>query len=424
MNYVERDPVRLDELCSLITEQVDPRAEPERLYVGLEHLAPGRIQRWGGGLSSEVQSSKSRFRKGDILYGKLRPYLDKAIIADEDGVCSTELLVLRPNRGTDGAFLAGVLHSQDFTDHAMSGVTGVQHPRTSWQRIREFEVPNFAETEQRSIGVLIRGMQGALTACEDSLSTLDELKRAAMRELFTRGLRGEPQKETEIGKLPESWSVAELGDVARIGNGSTPNRKDSSYWNGEVPYITSAKMYQRDISDADEFVTEHAMRDYSLPRLTPGTILMAIVGQGKTLGHCAVLKINAAVSRHVGYLALDEDKVEPLFCRHYIEMQYEYLRSLAAGNGSTRGALTAALLKRVALPIPPVSEQRAIAGILDTLDERIALQLRKKNLLGELFKAILNGLMARKIRVSDINQYSLMTAGLSMESAALQESLL
>ena len=130
----------LRDYCDLISIQVDPHSRSDATYVGLEHVTSGEFVRSGGGRGDSVQSFKFAFEKNDVLYGKLRPYLDKAILADCDGICTTELLVLRPKPDVDPRFLTCAVHSKDFVEHAMSGVTGAQHPRTSWHRISEFEV--------------------------------------------------------------------------------------------------------------------------------------------------------------------------------------------------------------------------------------------------------------------------------------------
>src|SRR5437868_6273133 len=106
--------ITLADIADLISIQVDPRNQPRDLYVGLEHVGSGRFIRIGGGVAADVQSSKFAFRKGDVLYGKLRPYLDKAILADQDGVCTTELLVLRAKTGIDPRFLIAVVHCRKF----------------------------------------------------------------------------------------------------------------------------------------------------------------------------------------------------------------------------------------------------------------------------------------------------------------------
>jgi len=88
--------VRLADLCQLVSVQVNPQATPGLPYIGLEHVPTGRFCTLATGVAGDAQSAKFLFQAGDILYGKLRPYLDKAVLADGAGVCTTELLVLRP----------------------------------------------------------------------------------------------------------------------------------------------------------------------------------------------------------------------------------------------------------------------------------------------------------------------------------------
>ncbi|CAM8846055.1 restriction endonuclease subunit S [Burkholderia pseudomallei] len=413
-------PTVLADLCDLVSQQVDPTTlDPKCLYLGLEHLAPGRLRPTAFGCAGDVQSHKFSFRKGDVLYGKLRPYLDKAVMVSSDGVCTTELLVLRPKSGVDPRFLACLVHAPDFVDHAMSGVTGAQHPRTSWSHVSQFPVPDLDEQEQRSIADLLWRVHDLIVACQSSEQTAKALKRNAMRELFMRGLRGEPQQETRIGLVPESWEVVPLGSLGRIGNGSTPKRSVPAYWGGGTfPWLTSAKVYDREIEAADQFVTDTALDECHLPRVEPGAVLMAITGQGKTLGHCAVLKIEATISQHVAYLQTDTEKAEPSFIRGYLESQYENLRQVAAGGGSTKGALTCAFLKSLEVPLPSKDEQREIAAILNTLDRRIDLHREKRTVLEELFKSLLHQLMIDRISVSDLGLAALPPISAREEVAA------
>ena len=212
--------VRLADLCDFVGVQVNPATRADDVYVGLEHVAPGRFVRSGEGRGGEVQSSKYAFRVGDVLYGKLRPYLDKAVLADGAGICTTELLVLRPKIGIDPRFLVAVVHAPHFVEHAIAGTTGVQHPRTSWSHIAEFELPAFDSHEQGQIANLLWEIHDAIIANEASVEAGVAIKRASMRTLFKRGLRGAPQKETEIGLVPESWSFEKLGELAEIAYGA------------------------------------------------------------------------------------------------------------------------------------------------------------------------------------------------------------
>jgi type I restriction enzyme S subunit len=399
--------VSLSNLCDLAATQVDPADNTSLPYVGLEHVTPGRFAVSAWGKASDVSSSKFLFKRDDILYGKLRPYLDKAVIAQGDGLCTTEFLVLRPKVGVDARFLAAVVHSQQFIEHAMAGVTGAHHPRTSWSHLREFAIPEFDPPTQTKIGAIAATAQEAITACEITLDSTSALKRAAMREVFTRGLRGREQKETEIGLIPASWNVVALGTLGPIGNGSTPKRSVREYWDGGTyPWLTSAKVYDREIVAADQFVTETALSECHLPKVRPGSVLMAITGQGKTLGHCAVLKCEATINQHIAYMAVSPEVADPSYVRGYLETKYDFLRQVGSGGGSTKGALTCAFLKTLPIPLPPgpdLDEQREIVAILDAIDQKIDLHKTKKAVLEEMFRAMLRELMTGEICLTDFD---------------------
>ncbi|WP_141455201.1 restriction endonuclease subunit S [Pseudoxanthomonas sp. z9] len=413
------DSAAFGQLCDLVSVQRNPNDIPEATYLGLEHLAPGRMRTIGSGRAADVQSHKFAFQRNDVLYGKLRPYLDKAVLADGDGVCTTELLVFRAKPGVDPRYLACAVHAPAFIEHAMSGVTGAHHPRTSWSHLAQFELPRHDDREQAAIARLLWDVNDLLITYESAIESAEELKRAAMTQLFTRGLRGEAQKETEIGLMPQNWEVVSLGSLGKIGNGSTPKRTVPAYWvGGKFPWLTSAKVYDREIEQADQFVTETALEECHLPRVKPGAVLMAITGQGKTLGHCAVLNIEATISQHVAYVQTDIERAVPGFVRGYLETQYDNLRQVASGGGSTKGALTCVFLKDLPFPLPPtLDEQREIVAILDALDRKIALHRQKRAVLEELFQALLRKLMNGEIRVADLD-LSTLTESQATEVAA------
>ena len=394
----------LESLCSLIVNTIHPKNVEGSSYIGLEHISSGKIFSDTSGYAEDVQSHKYFFQKNDVLYSKLRPYLDKAVLATRDGICTTELLVLRPHKGVSSLFLACMLHDKNFIEYAMEGVTGVQHPRTSWAHIKNYKIEKFSIEVYHKIGLLGATVQHALSFNEGLLNLAKKFKHATMHKLFTCGLRGEAQKETEIGLVPNGWKIVSLSSLGKIGNGSTPKKTINEYWEqGYFPWLTSSKVYDRDIVSAEQFVSKIALEECHLPIIKPGAILIAITGQGKTLGHCAVLNIEATINQHLAYIQVDLIKAIPSFVRGYLETQYEYLRQVASAGGSTKGALTCAFLSSLAIPLPDMEEQQEIVDILDVIDRKIDLHRRKKALLEELFKSLQHKLMTGEIRVDELD---------------------
>jgi type I restriction enzyme S subunit len=155
---------RLGEVCELRKATVHPAEYPDMPYVGLEHIDSGNPRLKRNGIATEVNSTKSRFFVGDILYGKLRPYLDKAVLAEFDGLCSTDILVLRPNELALSEYLINVIHKGEFLSYAISSSKGVNHPRTSWSSLSDFKFKLPSIPEQRAISRVLRTVQQAREA--------------------------------------------------------------------------------------------------------------------------------------------------------------------------------------------------------------------------------------------------------------------
>ncbi|WP_291990781.1 hypothetical protein, partial [Luteitalea sp.] len=199
--------VTLGDVCELVCQQVDPRARPKAAYLGLEHLATGRLLPIATGSASDVTSQKTAYEAGDVLVSKLRPYLDKAVLATEPGVCSTELLPLRPKEGIDSRFLACVVHRPDFVEHAMTGVTGSQHPRTSWAHLSRFVLHPMPIEDQRTVATLLWRIHELIVVVEATLRSAESLKEAAASNIFARGLRREPDETSGVSQKRVTWDV-------------------------------------------------------------------------------------------------------------------------------------------------------------------------------------------------------------------------
>ena len=215
-------PLRLDAICSKRSEGYQPVDGGTQPYIGLEHIQQGLPTLESVGTESDVSSGKSKFEPKDVLFGKLRPYLRKAAIPGFAGVCSTDILVFTPKKATVPEYLLYLCHSDQFIKHAKATTTGVQHPRTSWSSLAEFvwNVPD--QDEQRQIARVLATVQRAIEQQQTIIATTRELKRSLMHKLFTEGLRGEAQKATEIGLVPESWDVVKLGDCCDVVSSAIP----------------------------------------------------------------------------------------------------------------------------------------------------------------------------------------------------------
>ena len=396
--------LQFHDVCDLVKDSYQPVNGGSTPYIGLEHLAQGFPAFVGRGAESEIRSSKTVFKVGDILFGKLRPYLRKGAQADFDGISSTDILVFRAVERCESNFLKYLIHSNEFIDYAKSTTSGVQHPRTSWPSLRKLQLSLPPLPEQKKIAHVLSTVQRAIEAQERIIQTTTELKKTLMHKLFTEGLRNEPQKQTEIGPLPESWEVVPLGVIAKIGNGSTPKRSNVGYWEyGNIPWLNSTKIHELFVAEADQFVTPLAVKECHLPRVAPNSLLIAITGQGKTLGNSAIVRFETCINQHLAYAQFHSEKVIPDFVLWFMQTRYDFLRSIAQAGGSTKGALTCGYLKTHLIPIPEENEQNEIVNIFGQLENKQKVITRKRAFLQDLFRTLLHELMTAKIRVHDLN---------------------
>lgn len=170
-----KEVVQLKEIVNLRREKVQPKDNSKNLnFVGLKHIDSGVsiLKHWGD--ASEVKSVKSRFYPNDILYGKLRPYLDKAVIAEMAGICSDDILVFTANSKMIPRFLVYLLHSHTFRSYAIATSSGITLPRTSWNALGKFTfaLPSIAEQEQ------------VVSELERHLSIADKVEATIMSELI------------------------------------------------------------------------------------------------------------------------------------------------------------------------------------------------------------------------------------------------
>ncbi len=133
---------KLSTFCDHIRDTVDPSdVAPCTPYVGLEHVPRRRFTLDAWGAASSVTSLKSQFKSGDVLFGKLRPYFHKVVRAGMDGICTSELLVLRSIDPKFEGFLGSVLFSDVFVETTSNQWGGSKMPRAEWSRMKEYLVP-------------------------------------------------------------------------------------------------------------------------------------------------------------------------------------------------------------------------------------------------------------------------------------------
>ena len=160
-------------------------------------------------------------------------------------------------------------------------------------------------------------------------------------------------KRTPLGWIPEEWEVKKLMKIGKIGTGTTPDKSEKKYWvNGTIPWLPTGKVNEKVIRFSDEFITEVALEEYSIDLLPEGTILIALIGQGKTRGKAALLMINAWVNQNFAYI-IPSSETYSEFLFFLLDYQYKRLR-YEGKRGGTQGSLNGQMIKKYKIPLPPL----------------------------------------------------------------------
>lgn len=396
---------RLEELCDLVVETVDPRDALGKPYVGMEHVRPGALTLRASGSPGSVTSAKATFNTGDVLYGKLRPYLDKAVLASFDGVCSTELLVLRPKPQVPGAFLAAFLHTVAFRDHAVRNTHGVNHPRTSWNALASFGADLPEPENWHRIASALTAIQDGLDAVDRLIAATRELKQAAMRQLFTRGLRGEERKDTEIGLIPASWSVGPLEESREFLQYGTSVKCDYGSRGRPVlriPNVVNGFVDDRDLKRAEVGAAE----EQSLTLQVGDVLFVRTNGVRERVGSTAVYEGRPEGALFASYLIrarLRQDRLMPEFLQAFTETKAgrAQLSGQASPAADGKFNINTKAIDSLLVPRPEISEQGYIMDIVRAIDAKRSAHERRRAALNELFERLLQDLMTGGLRVGD-----------------------
>lgn len=350
-------------------------------YVGMEHVLSkvGKFNPVVDGTQEEAESTVNVFSKGDVLFGKLRPYLAKCVVADTDGVCSSEFLVLSPSDEVVPAYLNATMLMQEFIDAVDASTYGAKMPRADWGFIGQQRLPLPPPDEQQAIADYLDAETARIDTLihekDELIGLLREWRQSVIAEYTSGATQSQGRKATgnvHMPWIPSNWSMVRLGKYARIGNGSTPLKDNASYWGGGTfPWLNSAVVNRDTVDEGSEYVTDVALRACHLPIVEPGALLVALTGQGKTRGQVTVLRIQATINQHLAYVALDEARFDANFLFWALTGMYAALRMVSDGQGGTKGALTCDDLARFEVPMPPLAVQQQIASVVSRETSKI-----------------------------------------------------
>lgn len=195
-------------------------------------------------------------------------------------------------------------------------------------------------------------------------------------------------KDSSLGIIPEDWEVKMLREFSEISSGATPSRNKEEFWNGNIPWVTTTLLNDSKIWSTEETISEEGLKKSATRLLPPGTILMAMYGQGKTRGFVSILMIAATTNQACAAISLNDHSNYYIF--YQLQYRYDQIRNLS--NDGNQKNLSLGIIGQIEIPIPPLSIQLRIAEILSCWDEAIdkqtqlieKLEIRKRGLMHQL----------------------------------------
>lgn len=279
-------------------------------------------------------------------------------------------------------------------------------PNLSRNQLSVLHVPHPPLDEQQAIASALAQVRKAIKTHEQSIVLAQDLKRATLRTLFTRGLRGEARKETEIGPVPESWAIVHVEDHAYIiSKGSSPKWQGFDYVDEGVLFVRSQNVGNGVMEWQDKvFLPTEWNEKEKRSVLQAGDLLVNLVGA--SIGRSAVggPEIEGAnCNQAVCFVRLDEKEVLPGFLNGFLLAAEGQAQIHGNKKDIARANLSLQDVRNIVMPKPTIDEQRETVTILEAIDRKIDLHRRKRAVLDELFKALLHKLMTGEIRVSELD---------------------
>jgi len=241
--------MKLKDIAYEVKDSFQPSKNVEFNYVGLEHVPPNSLHINGFTSSLDIKSSTYFFRKGDILFGKLRPYFRKVAIAPFDGVCSTEFSLIRPKNVEERNFVFYAIAQNIFIEWATTKSNG-QRPRTKWDWFSDFELREISRTDRIVIGKRLRAYDDLIDNNRRRIALLEEAARLIYREWFVHFRFPGHENTTFENGLPVGWEEKPLVKIAAMIMGQSPKSEHYNENGDGLPFHQGVTDYgARFVSD-------------------------------------------------------------------------------------------------------------------------------------------------------------------------------
>lgn len=415
------------EMAVLARNTVEPFEVAGLPYIGLEHIAEGTLALADVGIAEDATSAKLRFRTGDILFGKLRPYFRKVVRAPFEGICSTDIWVVQPREGVDAGYLFYLMASDLFIEPVVRASEGTKMPRAKWEYAASLELPLPPLPEQRAIAHILGTLDYKIELNRRMSETLEAMARAIFKAWFVdfepvrakmegRWRRGEslpglpahlydlfPSRlvDSELGEIPEGWEVKKLSDLCSTQYGYTASAVDEPVGPKFLRVTDINKRNWIEWGDVPHCkIDSEEKQAYSLKI---GDIVVARMADP---GKSAIIEedIDAVFASYLVRL-----KTQSLAYSYYVyyllksNLYAEYAE--AARSGSVQAHMNAKVIVGSTLVVPPTWLIDAFLSLILPLRKRLVANIHESHTLAALRDTLLPKLISGELRLKDADRF-------------------
>ena len=285
------------------------------------------------------------------------------------------------------------------TQYALPRITsGARGSTIQYLKIGDFTEFQFLVPpiqEQKKITEILSAVDTEIEKVENIIFQSKRLKEGLMRDLFTKGIGHKNFKKTEIGAVPEEWKISKLSEIATVERGKFSHRPRNApeFYGGNIPFIQTGDVVNSNgkISSYTQTLNEKGL---SVSRLfKKGTIVITIAAN---IGDTGILQFDSCFPDSLIGITPSEI-IDPIYLEYYLRTQKEYLNSIS--TQSAQKNINLEKLNPLLIKVPPKNEQKKIADILSSTDEKISVNTKYKETLIKLKKGLMQDLLSGKVRV-------------------------
>lgn len=384
----------------------------------IETIGAGFIDEKRVQFISEITNEKVekyRIKKGDILLSHINSeiHLGKTGIAKKDYsdlLHGMNLLLIRLNGEMFNSEFVNFYFNylRDIGYFIRIASRAVNQSSINQAKIKKIPLLDIEKKEQNSIVQILSSIQNAIEKQQQLIDTTTELKKALMHKLFTEGTKGEPQKETEIGLVPESWEVSKLGNhVAVKGGKRLPKGEKLIEKEGYTYYIRVTdfdKEFYNIKVEGLKYISKEVFEQIKRYIIEKDNVYISIAGTIGVVGMIPEHLHGVNLTENAARLIInDKSKTLPKFIMYFLASINGQSQALSFAMKNAQPKLSLANIQLISFPIPSIQEQKEIINTFDILHHKLKFQTQKKTALESLFKTMLHELMTGKTRVKDID---------------------